>query len=202
MTACVRLIETFTLLENILLCLPLEQILTAQKVNKTFKATIDKSTYLQQALFMAQRPTQAHGKPVIPELNPLLPFPEGRSFGTFWISPPHCITPANIIRFPPLKRRDMAGGSAEDMLLRIHAVDGPRSTFRKRVRDTRMEYAGASWRRMLVMNPPCRMQVTTYGTSHHENGRDVGGVTFGDLIEAAEQEAREHREQDRKKQGM
>lgn len=55
------------LLEQVLLNLPVKDILLAQRVNRGFKATIDGSKKLQQALFFSPEPAS-----VSPTLNPLL----------------------------------------------------------------------------------------------------------------------------------
>ncbi|KAK5683529.1 hypothetical protein LTS10_005062 [Elasticomyces elasticus] len=63
-----RLTQTYELLQEILLMLPMEDVLLAQRVNKPFRSTITNSLPLQQKLFLAPLPAQ----PERPPINPLL----------------------------------------------------------------------------------------------------------------------------------
>ena len=52
-----RLVQTYELLELVLLNLPNEDVLLAQRVNKQFKSVIENSSQLQKKLFFAMDPT-------------------------------------------------------------------------------------------------------------------------------------------------
>jgi hypothetical protein len=58
MAAASRVANTYELLENILLYLPLRQLLFAQKVNKKFHAVIQDSLKINQALFWKPSSTE------------------------------------------------------------------------------------------------------------------------------------------------
>ena len=66
-TACHRVINTTELLEEILINLPVQDLLLSQRVSKYFKAVIDGSMIPQRALFFLPEPTHD-----APRLNDLL----------------------------------------------------------------------------------------------------------------------------------
>ncbi|KAK3625020.1 hypothetical protein LTR56_020664 [Elasticomyces elasticus] len=68
--AGIRLTDTYELLEMILLQLPMDTLLFAQRVNKLFQSKITNSKLLQQKLFFAPLPASAAGQE--PQVNPLL----------------------------------------------------------------------------------------------------------------------------------
>ncbi|KAK5746894.1 hypothetical protein LTR17_000525 [Elasticomyces elasticus] len=73
MDAGSRLIGIFELLEHILLddSVAMDVLLLAQRVNKTFNATINNSKALQQKLFFASLPVEALRGGEAPKVNPL-----------------------------------------------------------------------------------------------------------------------------------
>ncbi|KAK5745762.1 hypothetical protein LTR17_001264 [Elasticomyces elasticus] len=74
MDAGSRLTGIFELLEHILLddCVTMDILLLAQRVNKTFNATINNSKALQQKLFFAPLPANAVQEVKLLKVNPLL----------------------------------------------------------------------------------------------------------------------------------
>lgn len=65
-TSCHRVINTTELLEEILINLPVQDLLLSQRVSKHFKAVIDGSIILQRALFFLPEPI--HGAPRMNEI--------------------------------------------------------------------------------------------------------------------------------------
>ncbi|KAI6861191.1 hypothetical protein KC323_g5958 [Hortaea werneckii] len=70
--AAERFFSTPELLETMLLMLPMQDLLLAQRVCLRFKATIDGSVKICRALFFLPEPVTEEGKAVAPRLNPLL----------------------------------------------------------------------------------------------------------------------------------
>lgn len=90
-TASTRLLSTFELLEDIILYLPLRQILLSQRVGRAFANVITGSKPIQRALFLAPHDDETikyypkpgtfehewkvakDGEPLTPVVNPFLP---------------------------------------------------------------------------------------------------------------------------------
>ena len=188
MATCTKVIDSFTILENILIQLPTEDILLAQRVNKAFKATVELSINLQQALFLAPKPASQHGEPTIAELNPLLPWPQGRNIDDIRLTPLYFLTSLNRLVLPPLEERDVIGGDPRQLVLRVHAEHEVNIKPSYRRSNARMELSDVSWRKMLVTNPPCRLQLTANMRDYQLYGTEIAGSTLHDLIMTAELE--------------
>ncbi|KAI7233297.1 hypothetical protein KC330_g5437 [Hortaea werneckii] len=70
--AAERFCSTRELLERMLLELPVQDLLLAQRVCSRFKATIDGSVKIRRALVFEQEPVAKDGMAVAPRINPLL----------------------------------------------------------------------------------------------------------------------------------
>lgn len=153
-------------LENILLKLPIRDLLFAQGVSKQFQQVILDSITLQRALFFKPTPGTLDGKAVTPTINPLLAkrMPSHRV--------PLVFTPKD----------EIGGSQGTPMCLSVNTVDTPRTTvpyqnpsyapgFEVKVElthvtiakvlgevtDTTSCHAKGSWRRMLATQPPCQV---------------------------------------------
>jgi hypothetical protein len=84
MAAASRVANTYELLENILLYLPLRQLLFAQKVNKKFHAVIQDSLKINQALFWKPSSTEYVEWQQGPPGRTIQDYPEGALGGGCW----------------------------------------------------------------------------------------------------------------------
>ncbi|CAH0054647.1 unnamed protein product [Clonostachys solani] len=145
-------LATQELFEDILLRLPIEIILTAaQRVSKTWQRQIESSRPLQRHLFLlpdtSKTLEETRGDCIVNPLlyrhfGPMLGRKEEQSGGTDPFGPQ---PPARRLRMGYMSIKAM-----QDMRLSIADMSGGR------VRHKRFACAGATWRRMLVSQPPPR----------------------------------------------
>jgi hypothetical protein len=193
------------LLENILLVLPISDLLRAQQVSRNFRDTIVQSQCLQEALFLQPKEVW-HTQTPLPELNPLFAHHAAvgyRSIGfphkgtLYYMSPPQRILVPN-----PIHLIEEKGYGTWHLAISIQDLD-PRL-----VKDAipLPSVDNGSWRTMYMSNPPCQIHVKVWKTtdkgyagvtgqgplkrSGDYKGRYVvlnsgNGATFGKVLEQA-----------------
>ena len=132
--------------------LPHREILLAQRVNKTFRNTITRSSPIQQKLFFKAGPLSNEGKP---ELNPLLP----RILRLFY---PEC--KLQIFTDRPGGYRELIRISDGNKLSSgtVHVKDPVWSWLHYDNENTSARPEVESWQRMLAADPPCNFEVDMY----------------------------------------
>ena len=178
-----RLIGIPELLEIILLCLPMRDLLLAQRVNHQFKNTINSSVHLQRALYFEALPIEpspngAYEQPVV---NPLLREELARP-------PSQSILvvdgqgPRPFKRGPYVELRHI-GVSPQIRDVTARGRDGVVPGYQASIKFLRIDPSGASgtaklypigsWRRMYATQPPCRLETQVWLT---KEGRLVDPV--------------------------
>ncbi|KAK3645581.1 hypothetical protein LTR56_009021 [Elasticomyces elasticus] len=171
-----RLTQTYELLQDFLLMLPMEDVLLAQRVNKTFLSTIANSLLLQQKLFLAPVPAQ----PERPPINPLL------------------LKPSVLLRLPLFYCHQTKELKFFDGHERAHLeVRGPVVTWEdsegwslqwRMTPGPHLEQAvlsPGSWEKMLVVQPGCRIECWICGKLQMLGRMELGaGLRMGEIIQA------------------
>ncbi|KAK4952598.1 hypothetical protein LTR10_009404 [Elasticomyces elasticus] len=171
-----RLTQTYELLQEILLMLPMEDVLLAQRVNKTFISTITNSTPLQQKLFLTPLPAQ----PERPPIKPLL------------------LKPSVLLRLPLFYCHQTKELKFFDGRERAHLeVRGPVVTWEdsegwslqwRMTPGPHLEQAvlgPGSWEKMLVVQPGCRVECWVCGGLQMLGRMELGaGLRMGEIIQA------------------
>ena len=122
-TAALRVLDVFELLEMILIQLPIKDLLThAQRVSRTWRATVKNSTRLQRALFISPVPS-----------TPLELI--DTTYGSLWVARESNLRPITVLENPYY-------WSILATITYGHHKAGLYA------------YAEASWRQMLVTQPP------------------------------------------------
>lgn len=197
-SATTRALETPELLENVLLYLPLNEILFAQRVCRFWKASIETSANAQRVLYYRplsdghvswrfvkgwrmhlddDRPMRngrwhmkGRNEQVQPALNPLM----RRFFITEWIDFYGVFLTGFVVPiFNPEAYQDEYMEIGEDI--------GPRSMHELHT----LHRAQSSWKNMLLMQPPCH-QINFACDVDKEllKIRNKTGVTLGDVVKA------------------
>ncbi|KAK5729666.1 hypothetical protein LTR17_011743 [Elasticomyces elasticus] len=171
-----RLTQTYELLQEILLMLPMEDVLLAQRVNKTFRSTITNSMPLQQKLFLAPLPAQ----PERPPINPLL------------------LKPSVLLRLPLFYCHQTKELKFFDGHERVHLeVRGPVVTWEdsegwslqwRMTPGPHLEQAvlsPGSWENMLVVQSGCRIDCWVCGKLQMLGRMELGaGLRMREVIQA------------------
>jgi hypothetical protein len=170
-----RLIGIPELFEAVLLQLPVRDLLIVQRVSRTFKAVIDASPMIQEALFFRARPASSDGRVI--DFNPLL----GEAFPCWFAL--HVKTARRAQEVSHLKEVEQ---------------DMPSDLIKARRRKE------ASWRRMFPAQPPPQT-FEIIQISHGRGGNSYtfakipydkpcqGGVRMGALYDMAEEHVSRHR---------
>lgn len=166
------------LLEQILLDVPSKDIFVLQRVNKDTRATVERSSKLQQKLFLAPSHVRK-GRRQRPELNPLLRSAlnyatgyDTRSMPLFYLATEHnAALTTQSERFHPTTQPGFT----------VYCLARPHLHFLFESIGTKGSVPRASWRDMLITNPPCK--------EFRSEGVDGAGkvytqTTLGDLIDA------------------
>lgn len=162
------------LLESILQNFTQRELLLAQRVSRRFNSTINGSIRLQRALFLA--PDWSRDPRRKPENNRLLL----RAF-------PGCYpTVTLVIKHDKPSREDLAVGRqgsehwSWDVCISFPADKKPAA-------NDKVDYAGASWRRMYLCQPPCPTLhlVRRWQRSTHAAIERSAGITMGDFYDEA-----------------
>lgn len=198
-------LDVTELLENILLFLPISDLLRVQQVSKCFRDTIAQSSSLQEALFLRPKNVR-NDQALLPELNPL--FAHHAAVGHHNIGFPHKGTlyyisaPQRILVSNPIRIINKQGYGTWHLTISIQDLD-PRL-----VKDTTplLSVDNGSWRNMYVSNPPCQIHIKVWKTtedgysgvtgrgplkrSGYYKGRVVvlgsaNGATFGQMLDQA-----------------
>ncbi|KAL1640921.1 hypothetical protein SLS58_006537 [Diplodia intermedia] len=184
-----KVLQTTELLVLILAALPIKDLLLAQRVCRRFAALIQTSPALQQALFFRPLPASATRTPAAAPAAPLRSYPSGLLVTETWER-----NPLLASAFAPWFDRQAPGSVYSPPFYHPCAFET------LPLNDSRDAYLRpeASWRRMLVTQPPApALGLAQY--THGPNGDSLadatlampGGVTMGVLYDAASQEVLE-----------
>ncbi|OMP82629.1 hypothetical protein BK809_0006939 [Diplodia seriata] len=188
-----KVLQTTELLELILAALPIKDLLLAQRVCRRFASLIQTSTALQQALFFLPLPASSTRAPATTPALPLRSYPSGALVTETWER-----NPLLASAFPPWFDRQAPGSIYSPPFYHPAAFE---TLPLNAARDAYLR-PEASWRRMLVTQPPA----TALGVSRYTHGMGGDaladatlamppgcGVTMGVLYDAAcQQVLREH----------
>jgi hypothetical protein len=168
--ASLRVFDIYELLEAILLYLPMRDILLAQRVNRRWRATIESSKPLQRALYFL--PHGSCSWDGLRETNPLIASVFSNFFNIFPIRP--------VMPF-------MVKGLLEATRARPECAVLLKPTVEEF--EVKVKNAGASWRKMLVAQPPVvSLQVIDkriapdYHDCFNESVENTEGVRLEDLL--------------------
>ena len=194
MTAAARVAGIPELLENILLHLPLRDLFLAQRMNRTARNIIEKSTQIQQALFL--RPYGPGPVTVLGAQHPVMEceskevcepeewggcMPQGKTGDICWSCPTTGREITHVVTSPLLP---FIPGDCKN----FHYLDW--TTYELLPDDPIWSRPEASWRRMLITQPPLfQATVEHCGPVKHDHvfqasSQDLG-VTAGDCFESA-----------------
>ena len=185
-----RLTTTFELLEQILMQLPIETVLFAQRVSQCFRSTIKNSRALQQKLFLA--PVSAGHTNDEPQLNPLLTKRSVVSRLPLFlrsIGHPSFITYRGSKRESPLK--------TDVLTIDRNSVDPGYQVYwqlRQSSRHTNGSQAAivlgsGSWRDMYLTQPPCMARVVLADLHWYRTGFVTisTGVTMNNILDVLDE---------------
>lgn len=180
---------TAELLENILLFLPLRQLLCVQRVNRSWQACIKGSVNARRALFLQA----SHGDTVYWQQveEGADPHDGGSGKWVFSNSPDQQIFPS----LNPIARELFLENYDNHRPFLHHGFTSPEygpkynkredNTVLSGPRNTRhyqaLHYDDASWRNMLIMQPPCGKLVMSCSKSKYSI-ESQHGLTFGDIL--------------------
>ncbi|KAI7162285.1 hypothetical protein KC349_g2202 [Hortaea werneckii] len=177
--------DTSELLEHILSQLPMRDLLLAQRVSRRFKAVIDSSDKIQQALFFKPAvlsPTD------VPRINPLLSdYTNYRKTPIAYIDRPKVITFTNDLSLPfvaPAIFKAVANPEGEEEHVILTSFEHMQRDFPDpTMRLTPGKYVYGSWRRMYLSQPPTEV---LYGpaapTALHLESRAAGSLRFENIF--------------------
>ncbi|KAK4905866.1 hypothetical protein LTR49_024912 [Elasticomyces elasticus] len=165
-----RLVGTFELLEQILMdgAIDMQTVLLAQRVNKTFVATVANSLPLQRKLFFTPQPHKSD----VPTLNRLLTVSSVLSHLPFWAGSDnqgkqgletraHLATDHHVVLEVP-KLRPIRDGERQDHFLQIGLCA---RRLRGKLNVGVLELG--SWQRMYMTQPPCIVVLRAYSVPGH-----------------------------------
>lgn len=188
-----RFEATTEVVEHVLLQLPLRDIITVQRLNKTWQDVVLGSPYLQKALF--QMPTQKIQLSLV-EVNNASPFPCTSNYNcnSRWAQlPPH--DPNGVTRWAIDISDQKEYRIVINPLVGVE-TPGSRDYFchdRKRgIRDVFTSNScrrlGASWKNMLFSQPPLKEVFIRHGEAAHWHSVKAkersNGLTLGDVRES------------------
>lgn len=174
-----RASDTYELLEQILLCLPIKDLFVVQRVSRTWKSIIQQSRGIRKKMFLL-----ANGNPIVQKADPF-EYHNSVSTGVFYTG---CLefNPAfEILQGKPVAPtgyEDLAsynvfpGDSSINIIINM-ADDRPETK--------QLGRSTLSYKSMLVTQPP----ITTMSSSYRRNQCTMynpNGLTFGDLSAAKE----------------
>ncbi|KAK5124657.1 hypothetical protein LTR85_001370 [Meristemomyces frigidus] len=163
-SACSLVFSTTELLEQILLSLPMCDLLLAQGINRHFKTIIDSSVAIQRALYFIPGPcVEKDGTVALPAINPLL------RKQTHVTSAPVISSGFGSVRRPLLvfvdavvasySSSDPTASPAFKASVTQYDVCRAKQPSIVGVSGATKCYARGSWRRMLATQPPCPLDI-------------------------------------------
>lgn len=172
---------TTELLEKILQYLPMKDLLLAQRVSRKWRAVINESRALQQALFLLPREADAYWELIEGPKDKLVRIPKDDYV--------RGVESKDVFRSGRLNQLLFEEIQYPYQGLVSRAEDGGCEVFRLRFRPS-AKHAAASWRRMLVTQPPAYELFTHYSYVKLglvcEDDPFSTGVTAGNAMERME----------------
>lgn len=171
-----RVSGTFELLEYILLRLPMQDILLAQRVSKQFNQVIKDSQPLRRALFLEPAlPVPGGTKPEQPVLNPLLFLRRGTVLGGMHVQWRSDLTVLRVMSNPyelPEKNEECMRLCNNEPGLCLLREDGVATT----------GYSKESWKKMLLTQPPSDVELGVERDEGKPRVKTLHKPTMGEVI--------------------